>query len=507
MRPLAKLVLALALLAPQAAFAQSGSPPNAQSGSPPKTRRSITDRRVEWPTWPQWRRVLFLEDHNTRVVLLATSILGLAGGVVGSFTLLRKRALMGDALSHATLPGIGLAFLLAPLVGLDGKSLPVLLAGAAISGLMGMGAILWIRNLTRIKEDAALGVTLSVFFGAGVAILGIVQQSRGASSAGLESFIYGKTASMVTSDAWWIAIIGSICLLALLLFFKELKLLCFDEGFAGARGFPIRWLDFVLMGLVTLVTIVGLQAVGLVLMIALMVIPAAAARFWTHRMRRMTAVAGALGAISCLLGAGLSATFPRLPSGAMIVLTSASLFFVSMVVGPARGIAVRVWRRQRLNRRVDYRHALRGVYELAESRGEESQSGATGPVTVADLSRIRSWSPSRLRRVLKRLTREGLVEPSFARGVTLTPLGEAEAARLTREHRLWELYLIRYADLAPGQVDRDADAIEHVLEPEMVQELEALLPADHGAAQVLASPHVIELGAAASEPSRATRRP
>ena len=148
-----------------------------------------------------WSRVLLLEDYNTRLVVIATSLLGLAAGVVGSFTLLRKRALLGDALSHATLPGIGLAFLLSPALGLDGKSLPVLLVGAAISGSIGMAMILVIRNLTKLKEDTALGIVLSVFFGGGLALLGFAQQMPEGHAAGLESFIYGKTASIVAQDA------------------------------------------------------------------------------------------------------------------------------------------------------------------------------------------------------------------------------------------------------------------------------------------------------------------
>ena len=237
---------------------------------------SLTNRSISWPEWGQWKRVLLLQDYNTRVVMTGTGLLGMAAGLVGSFTLLRRRALMGDALSHATLPGVGLAFLLAPYLGLDGKSLPVLLTGAALSGILGVVAILYIRNLTRLKEDAALGIVLSVFFGAGIAILTIVQQVPSGHAAGLESFIYGKTASMIASDARLIAVAGLLSVIIIALMYKELTLLCFDEGFAGSRGYPVLILDLLLMALVVIVTIIGLQAVGLVLMIALLVIPAAA---------------------------------------------------------------------------------------------------------------------------------------------------------------------------------------------------------------------------------------
>ncbi len=248
--------------------------PSDSHAAEPTGHGTITDRTITWPTWPQWRRVLLLEDYNTRLVLIGTTLLGGAAGTVGSFTLLRKRSLMGDALSHATLPGIGIAFVATTLAGADGKSLAVLLAGATISGLLGLAVILFIRNATRVKEDAALGIVLSVFFGAGVSVLGIAQQMETGHAAGLETFIYGKTASMVPLDAQLIGAaglaVGAVCLLL----FKELKLLCFDETFGALRGYPVVMLDVVLMALVVTVTIIGLQAVGLILMIALLVVPA-----------------------------------------------------------------------------------------------------------------------------------------------------------------------------------------------------------------------------------------
>ena len=274
----------------------------------------------------RWSRVLTLRDHNTRVVLLGTTLLGLAAGVVGSFTLLRKRALVGDALSHATFPGIGGAFLIGTAAGLTEKSLPLLLLGAAVSGVLGVGVLLFLRRYTRLKEDTALGVVLSTFFGAGLAVLGLVQQSGSGSAAGLGSFIYGKTASMVPDDVRLIAAGGLLAVLACGLLLKEFTLLCFDQGYAATQGWPVPVLDAVLMGLVVLVTVIGLQAVGLILVIALLITPAAAARFWTDRVPAMTALAGLLGAVSGLVGAGVSAVYADLPSGALIVLVAAAAF-------------------------------------------------------------------------------------------------------------------------------------------------------------------------------------
>jgi manganese/zinc/iron transport system permease protein len=276
--------------------------------------------------------------------------------------------------------------------------------------------------------------------------------------------------------------------------FKELKLLCFDEDYAGSRGLPVVPLDTVLMGLVATVTILGLQAVGLILMIALLVIPAAAARFWTERMTRMTLLASMLGAVSSMVGAVVSAIFPKLPSGAMIVLVAAMFFTVSLVFGPARGVLTRWIRRLRLNARIDRQHLLRAIYERIEIQGGVLPGQPTPPVPFATLLMMRSWTPGRLRRQIRRAQAEELVTIDHGGGVRLTPRGLSEAARLTHDHRLWELYLIRYADIAPGKVDRDADAIEHVLAPELIDELEAMLKLR---TRIPRSPHPIEVPEAA----------
>lgn len=451
-------------------------------------------------------RTLLLQDHNTRIVVLATTLLGLAAGAVGSFTLLRRRALMGDALSHAMLPGIGLAFLLAPAFGADGKSLLVLLGGAGVSGVIGTLTILLIRHQTRLAEDAALGIVLSVFFGAGLAILGVVQQASGGHAAGLESFILGKTASITTADALWIAVAGLIASVGLLIAYKELKLICFDQGYAAARGYPTLGLDVALMSLVVLITVVGLQAVGLILMIALLVIPAAAARFWVSGVGQMTLLSSMLGATSCLVGALISALAPNLPSGATIVLVAAGLFFISFALGTNRGVWVRTAHRWATERRTDRHHVLRGIYEILEARSPALRAGRLREldldsqewrVAMQELLGLRSWSPQRLSRELRRSHRDGLLQ--YADGwITLTDRGWAEAQRVTREHRLWELYLIAHADVAPGRVDRDAERIEHVLEPEMIGQLERLLRQSPGGSKVPGSPHRLSSAALAA---------
>ena len=485
---LRKIILSLMLWL----LAVSGSPLSAAIGHdhPTATKyESITDRSFAWPSVDEWVRVLTLRDYNTRVVLVGTTLLGVAAGILGCFTLLRKRALMGDALSHATLPGIGIAFMLAVMAGGTGKSLPILLLGAAVSGVLGLAMILLIRNLTRLKEDTALGIILSVFFGAGVAVLGVVQSMGKGHAAGLESFINGKTASMVASDAQLIACVAALVVFFCVALFKEFRLICFDADYAKSQGWPTILLDVVMMSLVIVVTVIGLQSVGLILIIALLIVPAAAARFWTERLVIMLMIAGLLGAASSLIGASLSALLPNFPSGAMIVLTATVFFLISMFLGAERGVFIRWANRWKFEKKVRRQHLLRAVFELVE--GDEIGAGTPAyPISFQDLLAMRSWSARRLSREVGRAVRDGLIIETYAadRKIKFTQQGFREAALVVRQHRLWELYLITHADIAPSHVDRDADTIEHVLGPDMMAELEALL----FTTGVPASPHKVE---------------
>ena len=441
--------------------------------------------------------VLSLRDYNTRLVVLCTLLLGCACGMIGSFLLLRKRSLMGDTLSHATLPGVGIAFIISVWIGGDQKSLPLLLAGATITGLLGCFCVQFICHNSRIKDDAAMGIVLSVFFGAGVALLGIIQTMPEGSAAGLESFIYGKTASMVLQDFRLLALVTSFVIITSIVLFKEFRMLCFDQGYAASQGWPVKRLDLILLFLVTLVTVAGLQAVGLILVIALLITPAAAARFWTDRLDQMLPLSGLVGALSGWLGASMSALAPRLPAGALIVLVAAGFFIFSLLFGSKRGLAVRSIRQYRLKRTVGRQHLLRALYEILEADTSSVESVTIRAVPFRQLRGRRTWSDANVRSYLKHSYQLGLIEAITKKDlILLTQAGLAAAVQVTRNHRLWELYLIEYADVATSRVDRDADTLEHVLGGKIVAELELKLQRLRmaGTALVPPSPHPIQPG-------------
>ena len=460
-----------------------------------RDQMTLTDTGIVWPTREDLARVILLKDYNTRLVVVSSALLGTSCGLIGGFLLLRKRSLMGDTLSHATLPGICLAFVVMVALGGSGKFLPGLLLGAAVTGVLGFGAVLMIRNVTRIKDDAAMGIVLSVFFGGGVALLGMIQKMPEGSAAGLESFIYGKTASMVFGDFVIVSGVTVLAFVVCVALFKEFRMVCFDEGFAATQGWPVAWLDVIMLGLVTTVTVAGLQAVGLILVIAFLITPAASARFWTHRLSTMLVLGAVIGGLSGWLGAGVSGLFPRLPAGAIIVLVAAFFFLLSMVFGIERGVCVRVVRQRRLRRTIGRQHLLRAAYEWLEAKVKDPirERIENHPIEMQGLLGTRSWSWALLNREIKWAYQDALVASYDKERLILNEAGFLEAAKVTRNHRLWELYLIENADIAPNHVDRDADAVEHVLGETLVRELEKLLPAyqDPKRSPMPDSPHPI----------------
>lgn len=441
----------------------------------------------DWPGTDELLRVLLLRDYNTRVVVLGVMMFGIACGLIGTFMLLRRRALLSDAVSHATLPGIALAFMVMVAMGGSGKSLPGLLLGAAIFGTLGMIAVMLIRGLTRLKDDVALGIVLSVTFGLGAALIKLCTELPGGSAAGLNRFIYGSAATMLYNDALTMLVAAGVVALLCALLYKEFALVCFDQAYASAQGWPVTRIDVAMMGLAVAVTTIGLQAVGLVLVVAMLIIPAAAARFWTDHLLRMTLGAAAIGMVSGYLGAILSGLVRNVPTGPVIVVVAAIMFVISMLLGTQRGVVVRLLEYVRLTRRVAMQHLLRAAYEQIEADGPDN-----GRFSTKELQARRSWTSTQLHRLLRRAQRRDWIEPIDHDRWQFTDAGRAEAEKVVRNHRLWELYLITHAEIAPSHVDRDADTIEHVLGAAMVEKLENMLPTQTQSG-VPPSPHAIKV--------------
>ena len=443
-----------------------------------------------------FRVITFQGGSNTNTVLRGTTLLGAACGVVGAFLLLRKRSLVADALSHAALPGVCVGFLLATWLGGEGRSLAVLLPAAAAFGLLGVLCVHLLTRLRTVNEEAAIGAVLSVFFAGGVVLLGVIQNLNVANKAGLNHFIFGQAATMRAGDVNVIAIVSLLAVGACIALFKELRVLCFDRGFTGSLGWSTFALDGLLLGMVTLLTAVGLHAVGAILMVALLIIPPAAARFWTHRLLVMTMLSAIFGGAACFAGAAWSAVSPDTPTGPAIVIACGAIFIISMLCAPGRGVLAVAWARWRLSRTIARQHLLRAIYELQEISGDEQK-----PVAITDVLERRAWTAAQVHRIGRRLQRRGEVTLQADDTIQLTDEGRTLAATIVRTHRLWEHFLTTQADIAPSHVDRAADDIEHVLSERLIDDLEndlrrrGALPEGQ---YVPASPHALKAGAAGS---------
>lgn len=380
--------------------------------------------------------------YNATLVTIGAMLLGAAAGVTGTFLYLRKRALVSDAIAHATLPGVGMAFIIMALAGMDARWLPGLLLGSAVTSSLGLMTVQWLTGRTRLSEDAAIGAVLSVFFGFGIVILTVIQTMETGGQAGLEGFLLGSTAGMLFSDAALIAGGGAIVLALVLLLRRPMTMVAFDPGFAVSSGIHLGRVDFAMMGLVMGVTVVGLKVVGLILVVALLIIPPVTARFWSDRSDRVVLISGAFGAAAGWVGAAISASAPDLPTGPIIVLVAFGFFATSFAVAPVRGLLAAWFRHRRFQTGI---HIRQGLLALAQGQ----------PV----------YEPMTLRLLQKR----GLAR---ADGVP-TDTGAARASRALHDERRWEIARgTPEFELAAARYD-GLTQLEDVLTPDQIAGIDA----------------------------------
>lgn len=399
-------------------------------------------------------------DANIRFVTVGSVLLATSSAVVGCFTLLRKRALVGDAVAHAVLPGVCLAFML------SGTKNPfILLLGAFVTGWLSLITIDFITSRSRIKEDTAIALVLSVFFGIGILLLTAIQHSGNAAQSGLDKFLFGKAASLVGEDLIAFSLVAVLLLVITILFYKELAMLCFDKAYAKTIGYPVRALELLLTTLTVFAVVVGIQAVGVVLMAAMLITPAAAARFWTDKLSLMLVLAALIGAFSGVSGAYVSYTAPAMPTGPWIVLIVSMIAILSFAFAPGKGWVSRLLRQRRNKTLILEENLLKLLYHL----GEEKQDFHL-PHSLQQILEKRAIPKKQVSAGLSKLRKQGYIEKTPA-GWQLTLQGQRRGERVVRLHRLWELYLTQYLQLASDHVHEDAETIEHIITPELEQRL------------------------------------
>jgi manganese/zinc/iron transport system permease protein len=403
-------------------------------------------------------------SFTARNVLIGATLLGALGGMLGSFALLRRQSLLGDALAHAALPGVCIAFLLT-----GSKSPLPLFAGAFAAGLLGALLILATVRWSRIKEDSAIGIVLSVFFGIGIVLLTYIQRLPAGNQSGLDKYLFGQAATLVEEDLQVMAILGALVTVVVLAFYKELKLLSFDPGFGASLGLPMRRLEILLTLLLVVVVVVGLQTVGVVLIVATLITPAAAARQWTDRLGTMVLLSSGIGALAGVAGSLASAMVPRLPTGPVIVLVSSAVLILSLLFAPGRGLLWAILRERSVAARIRRENLLKDLY-LQKERTGDWKAAFSWPLLMG----VRGQTSRELEHAARPLAAAGLVE-MVGDTLRLTPEGLRAAEDVVRKHRLWEVYLTRRLELPSDHVHRDAEAMEHALTQEAVEELEELL--------------------------------
>ncbi|WP_462249421.1 metal ABC transporter permease [Ekhidna sp.] len=404
------------------------------------------------------------EYPNIKYVVFGTILLSISSAVVGCFTFIKKKSLVGDVISHAVLPGICISFLAS-----GSKDPFLLIIGAFISGWISILVMDAIIQNTKIKEDAATGLSLSVFFGIGILLMTYIQHSGNAAQSGLDTFLFGKAAALVGKDLLAFSIIAIAVLLTVYLFYKEFKVISFDPQYAKVIGLPIKRLEMILTSITVLAVVTGIQAVGVVLMAAMLITPASAARFWTNRLSMMILLASLFGAFSGICGAFISYSAPSMPTGPWMVMILSIIALLSFFFAPRKGIVIRQWRRFTIKKQLLEENLLKAFYRIGENNGDHFMK-----IAINDLRLIRNFAPSQLAKGLRKLRINGYVEKNNE-SWKLTNEGFEKGKRVTRLHRLWELYLTKYLRIAPDHVHEDADTIEHVITPELEAKLEALL--------------------------------
>lgn len=432
---------------------------------------------------------LALQDPNTMWVLAGCVLLGISSGVLGCFAFLRGRSLVGDALAHAALPGVCLVYLLT-----GSKSIGLFMIGAGVAGLLATYCITAISRHTRIKEDTSLALTLSVFFGIGIVLLTYIQHNASGNQSGLDKFLFGQAASLVFRDVITIMIVSIVLIGLTALLFKEFTLLAFDPAFGRGLGFPMGLLDGVLMLMLLMSVVIGLQAVGVVLVAAMLIVPSVTARYWTDKLGVMVGLSGLFGALSGALGTLISTQQENLPTGPTIVLSATAFFLFSLLFSPSRGVAARMARFLRMRSRLLCEDVMQALYERLEEQAKNRPTGVLLGFSPEQLARTSGKKPAAVRKALRLLQKRSYVTErtliSEEEFWTFTTEGLKEAHRLVLNQRLWDLYHMNQNQYDGLAIDVNQEELVPQLSDEALSQMLAQLRA-YDLTPRLADPHSV----------------
>lgn len=401
------------------------------------------------------------QDPSILWVVLGITLLGVGSAYVGTFSFLDKKALLGDAISHAVLPGICLGFILA------GEKNPIyIITGAFLSGGFATYLSSWLKKNTKLSEDSIIATILSVFFGVGIVLLTALQKSGNPEIAGLNTFIFGNAIGISESDLMIYAGLSLTIILVLSLLLKEFRLMVFDPSFGKAIGFPISGIRFLFNVLMILAVVIGIQAIGVVLMAALLITPGAAARFWTDRLNPLLILAASFSIISGILGTYISFVIPQMPTGPWVVVFLSLFALISFLFSPKSGLVFRFFARRKYLQKTHRDHLLKALYKALEDQRES--------LPIEEIYDLYPFQFNQIKASIENLKQFNFITKN-QEFISLTSKGKTEAMRIVRLHRLWELYLNESMNIAPDHVHDSAEQMEHLLTPELEMLLEKRL--------------------------------
>ena len=397
----------------------------------------------------------FFTDPIAQKVIMGIAIIGAVSGVVGTFSFLRKKTLIADAISHSVLPGICLGFMFA-----GTKDPIVLLTGALVIGWISVWLIDYLSSTTKLSADTAIALVSTLFFAIGSVLLSVISKSQNAEQTGLKNFLFGKAATMTTFDVEVFTVVSIAIFVLVILFFKPFQLVCFNHEFAKSIGVKVKRMEFLLSTLTVMTVAIGIQAVGVVLMSALLIAPAASARYWTNRLPIMIFLAALFGTFSSVIGVMLSTMKNNMPTGPWIVFSLFTFTLFTLLFAPHKGWFSIKRRNLSNHKKITEENLLKTFYQLKEE-------GNTA-VSFRDFLEKRAVDTHSLVRDVRRMVKHGFL---FEKDKTfsLTESGNKEAARVLRSHRLWELYLTNRMNFKNDHIHGTAETIEHLITPEIEQ--------------------------------------
>jgi len=421
--------------------------------------------------------LIYFSDPVLRAPTIGSMLMCLAAALVGVVVFLKKESLIGEALSHAAYPGVITGILIAGIFEVSEEReialSSLVIIGAFLSAVVGLKMIYYLRRHLNIRSDSALCFILSVFFGIGLTLVSEVQFVYPSLYRQAQTYLYGQAATMTDVH---IAIYGSLSvavILVLLLFYKEIQALAFDHSYAKTLGINVKAIDTLVFLLIVLSVVIGIRSVGVVLMSAMLIAPAAAARQYTNKLYWMFILASFFGLLSAFLGNYLSVELTKsiatshrfaLPTGPMIVIVASLICFFSLMLAPERGFLLRMLRIGSFRYHCMGENLLKAIWRLNESK----------PLTFEEIAKSQNVSRWYLYFILNRLVHQKWLQHKKD-GYALTPEGRLRAARIVRLHRLWEVYLVDYLGVGAERVHRSAEEMEHIITPELEAELTLLL--------------------------------